>query len=95
MLKRTKRSPEFKRKVAIEALKERETISEIASKYEVHPVQVSQWKRELEQGAPSMFITEATEKREAKALREEKAALQQLIGKQAIELEWLKKKLDH
>ena len=94
-MKRTKRSPDFKRKVAIEALKERETISEIASRYEVHTVQVSQWKRELEKGAPSMFITEAAQRSEAKALREEKVTLQQLIGKQAIELEWLKKKLDH
>jgi putative transposase len=93
-MKRTKRSPDFKRKVAIEALRERETINEIASRHGLHPVQVSQWKRELEQGAPSMFTTDATERREAKTLREEKEALQQLIGKQAIELEWLKKKLD-
>jgi len=94
-MKRIKRSPEFKRKVAVEALKERETINEIASRYEVHPVQVSQWKRELEQGAPSMFTTNTAQRREAKTLQEEKASLQQLIGKQAIELEWLKKKLDH
>jgi putative transposase len=93
-MKRKKRSPDFKRKVAIEALKERETINEIASRHGLHPVQVSQWKRELEQGAPSMFTTDVTERREAKALREEKESLQQLIGKQAIELEWLKKKLD-
>lgn len=92
-MKRAKRSPDFKRKVAIEALKERETINEIASRHGVHPVQVSQWKRELEQGAPTMFTTEATQQREAKALREEKEALQKLIGKQTIELEWLKKKL--
>jgi len=92
-MKRSKRSPDFKRKIAIEALKERKTINEIASRYEVHPTQVSHWKRELEQGASSMFTTDVTERREAKALREEKAVLQQLIGKQAIELEWLKKKL--
>ena len=94
-MKRTKRSPDFKRKVAIEALRERETINEIASRHGVHPVQVSQWKKELEQGMSSMFTTEAVERREVKALREEKGILQQLIGKQAIELEWLKKKLDH
>lgn len=41
-----------------------------------------------------MFTTDATERKEAKALREEKESLLQLIGKQAIELEWLKKKLD-
>jgi len=94
-MKRTKRTPEFKRKVAIEALKERGTVNEIASSYGVHPVQVTQWKRELEQGAPSMFTSDAAERRETKVLREEKEALQKLIGKQAIELEWLKKKLDH
>lgn len=94
-MKRTKRSPEFKRKVAIEALRERETINEIAARHGVHPVQVSQWKRELEQGESSMFVTEAAHQREAKMLREEKEALQQLIGKQTIELDWLKKKLDH
>ena len=88
------RSAAFKQKVAIEALKGDRTINEIAKDYGVHPVQVSQWKRELEQGASSMFITDAMEQREAKVLRDEKAALQQLIGKQAIELEWLKKKLD-
>jgi transposase-like protein len=85
-MKRKRRSPDFKRKVAIEALRERETINEIASRHGLHPVQVSQWKRELEQGAPSMFTTDAAERREAKALQEEKAFLQQLIGKQAIEL---------
>jgi len=93
-MKRNKRTPEFKRKIAIDALKERETINEIASRYEVHPAQISQWKRELEQGASSMFTTEIAQRREAKTLREEKASLQHLIGKQAIEIEWLKKKLD-
>ena len=93
-MKRIKRPPEFKRKVAIEALKERETINEIASRYGVHPVQVSQWKRELEQGANSMFTTSSQTERQLKVLQEQKANLEQLIGKQAIELEWLKKKLN-
>ena len=93
-MKRIKRPPEFKRKVAIEALKERETINEIASRYGVHPVQVSQWKRELEQGANSMFTTSSQTERQLKILQEQKANLEQLIGKQAIELEWLKKKLN-
>lgn len=94
-MKRTKRSPEFKRKVAIEALKERDTINEIASRHGLHPVQVSQWKKALEQGEGSVFTTDGKVQRELKALKEEKAVLQQLIGKQAIELEWLKKKLVH
>jgi transposase len=93
-MKRTKRPPDFKRKVAIEALKERETVNEIASRYGVHPVQICQWKRELEQGASSMFTTDSADKKELKVLREEKNVLQQLIGQQTIELNWLKKKLD-
>jgi len=94
-MKRTKRTAEFKRKVAVEALKERDTINKIASKYEVHPVQVSKWKKELEQGEGSVFTADIKVKNELKALKEEKASLEQLIGKQAIELNWLKKKLDH
>lgn len=92
-MKRKRRPPEFKRKVAIEALRERETINETASRYGVHPVQVSQWKRELEEGSSSVFATDEKVRRELKTLKEEKTDLQQLIGKQAIELEWLKKKL--
>jgi len=92
-MKRTRRSPEFKKKVAIEALKERDTVNEIASRHEVHPAQVSQWKKELEDKASSIFSTDNKSQRELKALQEEKAVLQQLIGKQAIDLEWLKKKL--
>lgn len=44
---RTLRTAAFKKKVALEALKEDKTISEIASDYGIHPMQVSQWKREL------------------------------------------------
>ena len=94
-MKRTKRSPEFKRKIAIEALKERETINAIASRNGVHPMQVSQWKRALEQGSPSMFTDNIQAQKEVKTLKDEKERLQQLIGKQAVELEWLKKKLGH
>lgn len=71
-MKRTKRSPEFKRKIAIEALKECETINEIASKYGVHPVQVSRWKKELEQGADSIFTANSQAQRQLNILREEK-----------------------
>jgi transposase-like protein len=92
-LKRKKRPPEFKRKVAIEVLRERETINAIAARYEVHPVQVCQWKKELEEGSSSVFTTDEKLQRELKALKAEKEELQQLIGKQAIALEWLKKKL--
>ena len=44
--KRRKHTAEFKAKVALEALKGMDTVNQIAAKYEVHPVQVSNWKKE-------------------------------------------------
>lgn len=52
---RRKHSPAFKAKVAIEALKGEESIAQLASRYEVHPNQVSNWKKALADGAANVF----------------------------------------
>lgn len=44
---RRKYDSSFKAKVAIEAIKERETLSELAAKYELSPVMISRWKKEF------------------------------------------------
>ena len=54
-MKRKSYSPEFKAKVALEALKGVLTANEIASKFEVHPQQVGQWKRELAENMGTIF----------------------------------------
>ena len=82
----------FKAKVAIEAIKGEKTINEIASIYEVHPSQIRQWKKQaLEKLPEAMSDGRAKEVRSIKAVSEEK--LHQKIGQQAVEIDFLKKKL--
>ena len=55
-------SPDFKAKVAMEALKGEETIAELAIRFEVHPTQTNKWKRELVAGAANIFGADPTRK---------------------------------
>jgi len=83
---------DFKAKVAIEAIKGEKTLNEIASMYEVHPNQVSQWKKlALEKLPEAMADGRSKQARQVQPVDEEK--LHQKIGQQAIEIDFLKKKL--
>jgi len=53
--RRKRRSPQFKAGVALEAIHPRQTLNELARQFDVHPVQVSHWKRLLKQGAHAAF----------------------------------------
>jgi len=53
--KRKRYDSDFKARVALEALKGERTIQQIAKEYEVHPVQVSEWKKRMAQGASEVF----------------------------------------
>lgn len=55
MSKRKQHHPEFKAKVALETLKGEETVSELASRFGVHPTLIHQWKHALLEGASGVF----------------------------------------
>lgn len=86
---RNRRSPEFKAKVALEALRERRTVNEIASEMEIHPVQVSQWKKVAAEGLSELFAKAKKAEAATEALT---SRLYQEIGQLKVELDWLKKK---
>lgn len=84
-------SAKFKFQVAVEALKELKTVNEIASAHEVHPTQVKQWKKQLQEGGVEVF-DEKTDKA-AQAQVERETTLYEQIGRLQMELAWLKKKV--
>jgi transposase-like protein len=88
--KRRQHNPEFKAKVALEALKGIEAVHAIAAKYQVHPVQVSQWKKELLERLPGVFATKPPPSVAEAAAKEDR--LYRKIGQLEVELDWLKKK---
>jgi putative transposase len=87
---RKRYSPEFKAKVALEALKEQETLAELGSRFGLHPVVVGQWKKQLREGLPQVFSDRRVKAEQADA--ELQAQLYQQIGQLKVELDWLKKK---
>jgi transposase-like protein len=89
---RRKFTADFKAKVVIESLKEKNTIEEIARKYELHPNQIALWKKEFLSKAANVFDSEedhSADKKQQEALLDK---LYNQIGKQNVEIEWLKKK---
>ncbi len=94
MEKRSRRkfSADFKSKVVLEALKERMSLEELSRKFELHPNQIGQWKKEFLSKASMVF--DEKEKRESPGESEALAEkLYAQIGQQKMEIEWLKKKL--
>lgn len=91
---RKPRSSGFKAKVALAAVREVETVSQLASLHGVHPTQIHNWKRQLLEGAESLFASGGSTKRIAASDEWSTAELYEEIGRLKMQLEWLKKKVE-
>ena len=88
--KRRKHSPEFKAKVALAAFPEEQTLSELSSRFGVHPTMINKWKRSLLEGAADIFGKGKKAQRQTKAQTDE---LYRQIGQLKVENDFLSKKL--
>lgn len=89
MSKRRTHSPEFKARVTMEVMSGRKSIQEIAADHAIHPIQVSQWKKQLLEGASELF-TRGKKTKDKDEGQAKEAELFQQIGRLQMELEWLK-----
>ena len=84
--KRRRFTPEFKARVALEALRERQSVKAIATRHELHPNQVGTWRRQLIEAMPQVFAGG----QDGKLIRENEAEVRELhtkIGELTIELD--------
>jgi len=88
--KRKRYNPEFKAKVALAALKNEETMSELAARFGVHPTMIASWKRTLLDGAPDIFDSGQKSRKQTEEHVDE---LYKQIGRLQVERDFLSKKL--
>jgi len=89
-IKRRRHSGDFKVRVALEALRERKTVNEIAAECGVHPAQVSAWKKQVLDELPG--VLGGGEHKAAAQRQLTESHLYEEIGRLKVELDWLKKK---
>jgi transposase-like protein len=88
--KRTKHSPAFKAKVALEAVREQETIPELSRRYKVHANQIYQWKRQLLENVERAFASDSGGVADG---TERESELLQKIGELTVERDFLSRGL--
>ena len=88
---RKQHSPQFKARVATEAIRGEKTLSQLGSQFRVHPMQIAKWRKTALEQLPEVFVDGRT--RKAQDNEVDKDALYGEIGRLKVELDWLKKKV--
>jgi transposase-like protein len=86
---RKRHSAAFKARVALEAAQQTRTVAELARTYQVHPVQISPWKKPLLDGAETLFRD--GRRRAHDRVQDDQAELDERIGRLNMEVQWLQK----
>jgi transposase/putative transposase len=89
--KRRNHSPEFKARIALEAIRGVKTVQQIAADNHLHPVQVAQWKGQMLESAAGVFERAGSQEARAREEEKEKARLERKVGQLVVEVDWLKK----
>lgn len=84
-------SQKFKAKVALEAIKGEKTIAELSSEYQVHPTQITAWRKQLKESAAEVFGKE--DRKKQKEQQELVDRLYKSVGQLQVENEWMRKNL--
>lgn len=84
-------SPQFKARVALEAIRGERTLSQLGSQFKVHPMQIAKWRKAAIDQLPDLFVDGRT--RKTAGTESDSDALYQEIGRLKVELDWLKKKV--
>jgi len=94
MKKRRRFTEEFKSKVALEALREKETIHALAQRYQLQPAQVSEWKKALLAGAGKVFSSDRKDQERAQKQKRKEDRLYKQIGHLQVQVDFLKEACD-
>ena len=89
---RTKRSKEFKAKVALAALKGEKTMAELSSEFGVHAAMITRWRNEAKEGLAGIFGK--SDRKEVREYKDKVENLYKTIGKLQVENEWMRKNLE-
>jgi len=84
-------SPQFKARVATEAIRGEKTLSQLGSQFKVHPMQIAKWRKSALEQLPELFVDGRTRKDQRSEANN--GALYEEIGRLKVELDWLKKKV--